>query len=123
MTETQSAVPMITCEELKKMMDEGAELALVDTRLESSFQREPHIKGAVNIPDTALPPMTEQIIEVKLTGLPWDQTIVFYCDCSDESGSIYLAQKLIDTGFDVDNVRVLAGGLPRWQELGYPVEM
>jgi rhodanese-related sulfurtransferase len=122
MTEEQSTVPMITCEELKKMMDEGADLVLVDTRLESGFQRDPHIPGAINIPDTTLPPMTEMTIEAKLMSLPWDQTVVFYCDCSDESGSIYLAEKLINTGFDAENVRVLAGGLIRWLELGYPTE-
>jgi len=118
----QTAVPLITCEELKKMMDEGIDLVLVDTRLESSYKRDPHIRGAINIPDAALPPMTEQIIDIKLMELPWDQTIVFYCDCSDDSGSIYLAQKLIGTGYDVDNVRVLTGGLIRWLEMGYPTE-
>lgn len=126
MTEPQSAqvaVPLITCEELKKMMDEGADLVLVDTRLESNYKRDPHITGAINVPDTALPPMTEQVIEIKLMALPWDQTIVFYCDCSDDSGSTYMAQKLIGIGFDVENVKVLTGGLPRWLELGYPTEM
>ena len=67
--------------------------------------------------------MTEQTIEAKLMGLPWNQSIIFYCDCSDDSGSMYLAQKLIDTGFDADNVKVLTGGLIRWRELDYPTEL
>ena len=119
----QSPVSLITCDELKKMMDEGTETVLVDTRLESSYKRNPHIRGAVNIPDTVLPPMTEQILQIKLMELPWDQTVVFYCDCSDDSGSIYLAQKLLETGFDADNVKVLSGGLERWLEMGHPTEM
>lgn len=123
MTEAQSEVSVVTCEEVKTMIDEGAEIVLVDTRLESNFQREPHIKGAINIPDTVLPPMTEQTIEAKLMGLPWNQSIIFYCDCTDDSGSIYLAQKLIDTGFNADNVKVLTGGFIRWQELGFPTEL
>ena len=118
----KAAVSLITCEELKQMMDEGADLVLVDTRLESSYKRDPRIKGAINIPDTALTPMTEQVIEIKLMELAWEKTIVFYCDCSDDSGSTFLAEKLIGTGFDADKVKVLTGGLPRWLELGYPTE-
>jgi len=72
-------VPRITCEELKQLMDKGVDLALVDTRFETSFKRG-HIKRAINIPDTPLPPFTEEIIEMKLMMLPRDKLIVLYCD-------------------------------------------
>jgi rhodanese-related sulfurtransferase len=121
-TPSEAAVPRITCEELKQMMDEGVDLVVVDTRWEGAYKREPHIKGAVNIPGTILPPMTEQIIEIKLMALPWDKTIIFYCDCLDDSESIELALKLIETGFDADKVKVLTNAWPRWRELGYPTE-
>ena len=121
-TPAGEVVPRITCEELKQMMDDGVELAVVDTRWEGAFKRGPHIKGAVNIPGAALPPMNDQIIEIKLMALPWDKTIVFYCDCQDDSESTELALKLIGTGFDADKVKVLTDAWPRWQELGYPTE-
>ena len=70
-------VPQITCEELKHLMDEGADLVIVDTRWEGSYKME-HIKGAINIPDTPIPPVTQQIIDIKLMALPWDKTIIFY---------------------------------------------
>jgi rhodanese-related sulfurtransferase len=118
----QEAVPRITCEELKRMMDEGVDLVVVDTRWEGSYKRGPRIKGAVNIPGAAMPPMTEQIIEIKLMALPWDKTIVFYCDCADDSESTMLALKLIETGFDAEKVKVLTKAWPRWVEMGYPVD-
>jgi hypothetical protein len=32
-----------------------------------------------------------------------------------------MALELWDLGYDQDNVKVLAEGLPRWKDLGYPV--
>lgn len=72
-------LPRVTCEELKQFMDEGVNLLLVDARGESHFKKE-HIKGAINIPNDPLPPLTEQMITIRLTMLPWDKMIIFYCD-------------------------------------------
>jgi predicted sulfurtransferase len=72
-------VPRITCEELKQLMDKEVALVLVDTRLESSFKRG-YLKGAINVPDTSLSPITEEIIKGKLMMLPRDKLIVLYCD-------------------------------------------
>ena len=72
-------IPRITCEELKSLMDKEIDFGLVDTRLELSFKRG-HLKGAINIPDTPRPPLTEKIIEMKLLSLPRDKLVVLYCD-------------------------------------------
>lgn len=72
-------IPRITCEELKQAMDEGVGLVLVDTRIDFSFKEE-HIPGAINIPDTPLPPLTEEMITAKLLMLPRDKLIALYCD-------------------------------------------
>lgn len=70
-------LPRVTCEELKQLMDEGANLLLVDTRGESHFKKE-HITGAINIPNNPFPPFTEQMIEIRLGMLPQDRLIIFY---------------------------------------------
>lgn len=114
-------ISRITCEELKQWVDRGVSLTLVDTRWEGSFRRE-HIKGAVNIPDAPLPPLTEEIVAIKLESLPRSKPAVFYCDCHDDEGSAGLALKLIGTGFDAGKVKVLSKGWQRWLELGYPKE-
>lgn len=72
-------VPRITCEELKQLIDEGVDLVLVDNRFESSFERG-HISGAINIPYTPLPPLTEEMVTERLLMLPRDKLIVLYCD-------------------------------------------
>jgi hypothetical protein len=72
-------IPRITCEELKQLMDEGADLVLVDTRFDFSFKAG-HLPGAINIPGSALPPVTEEELEAQREQLPWDKLIVLYCD-------------------------------------------
>ncbi len=70
-------LPRVTCEELKHLVDEGANILLVDTRGVSHFQKE-HIPGAINIPNNPFPPFTEQMIEIKLSMLPHNRLIIFY---------------------------------------------
>jgi hypothetical protein len=72
-------IPRITCEELKQLMDAGADLVLVDTRFDLSFKAG-HLPGAINIPGTALPPVTQEELDGQLMELPWDRQIVLYCD-------------------------------------------
>jgi hypothetical protein len=72
-------LPRVTCEELKQAMDDGLDLALVDTRMDLSFN-DGHIPGALNIPDTPLPPLTEAMVMAKLMTLPMDRLIFLYCD-------------------------------------------
>jgi hypothetical protein len=72
-------LPRVTCEELKQAMDDGLDLVLVDTRMDLSFN-DGHIPGALNIPDTPLPPLTEAMVMAKLMALPMDKLIFLYCD-------------------------------------------
>ncbi len=69
----------ITCEEVKQLMDKGVELILVDSRDDMSFQGK-RLKGAINIPATPRPPLTEEMITARLLTLPKDKLVVFYCD-------------------------------------------
>jgi len=73
-------IPRTTCEELKEMMDGGADFVLVDARSVEWGYNVGHLPGAISIPNQPEPPYTEEWITMKLEGLPTDKLIVFYCD-------------------------------------------
>ena len=111
-------IPRITAEELRQMIDKGADLVSVDVRDSGSYDAG-HIKGAVNIYyDPTADPMDRQMM---LIALPMDRLIVTYCDCTDDASSANIAQELYKLGYDRDKIKVLAGGSLRWVELKYPL--
>lgn len=66
----------ITAEELKQLLDEDADIVIVDTRDSISYNYG-HIPGAINIYyDPNGDPMTR---EMTLVALPMDKLIVLYC--------------------------------------------
>lgn len=107
----QSRYPLVTCEELKKLIDAKAtqDLVIVDTRPAEYFA-EAHIPGAVNLPyaDRIKTPVN----------LPRTKTLVLYCACEHEEESTEMATKLEKLGYS--KLKLLQGGFPRWQELKYP---
>ena len=112
-------LPRISVEELKEMIDEGADLVTVDTRDGGSYSAG-HIKGAINIQyDPTSDPMARQMM---LIALPMDKLIVTYCDCTDDANSAQMAEELYQLGYDRDKIKVLSGGSLRWVELKYPLE-
>ena len=111
-------LPRISVEELKQMVDENADIVIVDTRDGGSYAAG-HIKGAINIQyDVTSDPMNRQMM---LIALPMDKMIVTYCDCTDDANSANVVQELYDLGYDLDNLRVLSGGSLRWVEMKYPM--
>lgn len=69
-------ISRITAEELKKLIDEKADIVIVDTRDSLSYEYG-HIPGAVNIYyDPNGDPMNR---EMTLVALPADKLIVLYC--------------------------------------------
>ena len=106
-----SRYPLVTCEELKKLIDAKAtqDLVIVDTR-PSEYFAEAHIPGAVNLPyaDRIKTPVT----------LPRTKTLVLYCHCEHEEESTEMATKLEKLGYT--KLKILEGGWPRWRELNYP---
>ena len=111
-TEKAAKAPRITVEDLKKMMDEGATMVIVDTNEEINYKMK-HIKGAVHFP------------WAKVIGdpgpLPKNKLLVLYCGCVGEEASDSVAQQLMNH-WGYTNIKVLDGGLMRWSKLGYPVE-
>ncbi len=110
--ETPTDFPRITCEELKRLIDAGAnDIVIVDNQPEESYN-EGHIPGAINFPwtDRIKPPVN----------LPRNKTLIMYCACLEEEDSLDMALKLREFGYR--NIKLLKGGWLRWEELNYPVE-
>ena len=102
------SIATIDGEELKALLDEGADIRLVMTLHEWAFDAM-HIPGSVQVrPDTA--------IEV----LDLDDDIIVYCSDVDCVASQFAYRALVENGFK--NVRRYAGGLSDWQAAGYPLE-
>ena len=111
----QGDVPRISIQELKKMMDNGTPVTVIDVQPKDIYAME-HIKGAISLP------WKSQIALEDVWSLPSDQPIVTYCDCGPgESDSANVASQLFNFGFD--NVKVLQDPSIRgWKELDYPME-
>jgi rhodanese-related sulfurtransferase len=112
---TQADIPRISIQELKKMMDNGTAVTIIDVQPGDIYESE-HIKGAISLPWKA------QIALEDVWSLPEGQPIVTYCDCGPgESDSADVAAQLLQFGFD--NVKVLQDPSIRgWKKSGYPTE-
>ena len=105
-------VELITAEELKKLMDEGANPLVVDTQDERIYPVK-HIKGAINFPWA--PVIREPI------NLPRSKLLIIYCGCAGEEASKSVARQLM-ANWGFKQIKVLDGGFTRWLKLGYPTE-
>jgi rhodanese-related sulfurtransferase len=105
-------VSRISAEQLKKLMDEGADVVIVDTQDERIYHLG-HIKGAINL--SWAPTIREPI------HLPRGKLLILYCGCIDEEASEDVASQLTKE-WGYKNIKVLEGGFLRWLKLGYPTE-
>jgi rhodanese-related sulfurtransferase len=112
---TQDEVSRIKVEELKKMMDEGKAVTIIDTQPRDVYEME-HIKGAISLP------WKREISQQDVRGLPKNKLLVTYCDCGPgESDSADVASQLLRLGFE--NVKVLQDpSIQQWRKAGYPME-
>jgi rhodanese-related sulfurtransferase len=108
-------IPRIGVGELKKMMDEGVAVTVIDVQSREAYA-EGHIQGALSIP------WQSQIALEDVWSLPTDQLIVTYCDCGPgEADSADFARQLFQMGYE--NVKILADpSIREWREKGYPLE-
>ncbi|MCK5727088.1 MAG: rhodanese-like domain-containing protein [Thiotrichaceae bacterium] len=93
---------------LKKMMDDGESIKLIDVRSEAEFNQGIIATGEF---------MPLHTLPMRMNELPKDQTIVFYCRTGARSGQAcnYLQQQ---TGIEALN---LSGGIVRWYQSGFPI--
>ena len=108
-------VPRINIADLKKMIDSGNDVIILDTQPKAVYDKG-HIKGAISFP------WRKKITILDTEGLPMDKLIVTYCDCGPgESDSADVAAKLFQMGFG--DVKVLKDpSIQGWKKAGYPVE-
>ena len=83
---------------------------LLDVREREAFEEE-HIKGAVNIPASALP--------TRLKELPKHKEIITYCWSVTCTLAPRTALLLASKGY---RVKELVGGIGEWKSYGFPVE-
>ena len=120
---------LVTTEELKKWIDSGKEMLIVDTMpYEASYKKE-HVPGAVqflfpipdmNAWDTQETDGKTQEDYVKLLGDDKEKTLVIYCGfvkCTRSHNGAAWAKKL---GYK--NVYRYSGGVFAWKGAKYPVE-
>lgn len=111
----QEGVTRISIDELKKMMDRGEEVTIIDAQPEAVYNKG-HIRGAVSIPWKSQLTL-EDVWDIQ-GGVP----IVIYCACgAGESDSSDMARQFIKMGYS--DVKVLEHpAIEGWKKAGYPVD-
>jgi rhodanese-related sulfurtransferase len=108
-------IPHISIQELKKMMDEGKKVTIIDAQPRDIYE-EGHIKGAISVP------WKSQIDLEDVWNIPNDEPIVTYCDCGPgEADSTDVARQLIQMGY-YDVMVLKDPSIKGWKEAGYPME-
>jgi rhodanese-related sulfurtransferase len=103
-------VPLaIACEDVQRYREAGEDVVVIDLRPPDAF-RSGHVPRARSLP---LGEVRRRESEIPRTG-----RVVLYGGTPEEAAAAY--QALREVGHR--NVMVLAGGLPAWVRLGFPVE-
>ncbi len=111
-------IPRIAAKDVKQLLSNKADIVIVDTQPSDGYDLW-HIPTAVNIPYSLTVDPTNR--ELMLIALPMDKLIVIYCLCEEGTDSARMALELRSLGYSEDKVKVLEGGLIKWDELGYPL--
>lgn len=100
-------------EELKKQIDAGEPVYIVDLRHPLELVPDPFtLPGAVRLSPDELATRHHEI--------PRDRDVVLYCTCPSEATSAKVALQLHKLG--IERVRPLRGGFDEWKRLGYPMD-
>ncbi|MEA1889370.1 MAG: VTT domain-containing protein [Pseudomonadota bacterium] len=105
--------PMISAPDLKRMLDAGDDIHVVDVRTEEDFTgKKGYIAQAINIP---LEEMSDRLSELDED---LEKTVALVCTTDRRSEKA--AQILTSHGFS--DAHVVKGGMTDWNTNGYPVE-
>ena len=100
-------------EELKRRLDTGEQVYIVDLRHPLELIPDPFtLPGARHISPEALAARHQEI--------PRDRDIVLFCTCPSEATSAKTAMALYKLG--IVRVRPLRGGFDEWKRLGFPMD-
>jgi rhodanese-related sulfurtransferase len=99
----------VSIDELKRELDRGADLVLLDARSRPDYLFD-HITGAMSMPFFE--------VEERFAELPKDKWIIAYCACPRAEAEN--AVRVLQTqGFD--KVAVMYEGYFEWRDRGYPI--
>lgn len=100
-------------EDLKRMIDSGNPIFIVDLRHPLDYLPDPRVlPGAVRLTPDKLVESSDQI--------PRDRDVVLYCTCPSEATAAKMAMNLRKLG--IYRVRPLRGGFDMWKQKGFPLE-
>ena len=100
-------------EELKRQLDEGEEVFIIDLRHPLELVPEPYtLPGALHFAPESLAARQHEI--------PRDRDIVLFCSCPSEATAAKTAMTLHKLG--IQRVRPLRGGYDEWKRLGFPLD-
>ncbi|MFP3874209.1 MAG: VTT domain-containing protein [Thiohalophilus sp.] len=104
--------PSQTVDELKRQLDQQADVLVLDVRSEDDFNGEQqHIPGARNVPLEELNDRLDELADYQ------ERPVVTVCRTDKRSARA--AQLLARQGFA--DVHIIKGGMTDWNEKGYPV--
>ncbi len=111
-----AGVPFIEPMAVKRLMDDGKELFVLDVRQRGDFPGPlGHLPGAVNVP---LGDLWEKLEEIR-PSLQGHLDGSIYIVCGGEDRSSNAARLLKKAGFT--NISIIKGGMKRWAREGLPV--
>jgi rhodanese-related sulfurtransferase len=108
----QLRMDRITVAELRKLIDDGQEIVILDVRPKEIRAQEGTIPGAVSAHPADIDPA--------LKTYPRDMEIVVYCACPNEESAATAAKHLRQAGFK--KIRPLLGGIDAWVRAGHTIE-
>jgi membrane protein DedA with SNARE-associated domain/rhodanese-related sulfurtransferase len=104
----------ISVNELKRLIDLGANPVVFDVRTTIARERDPQrIPGAIAFDQSQ--------VDAVVAKLPDESEVILYCNCPSEASAARIARLLMDRG--VGSVRPLAGGLQAWLDAGFKAEI
>jgi membrane protein DedA with SNARE-associated domain/rhodanese-related sulfurtransferase len=99
-------------QDLKRLLDDGQPVYIVDLRHPLELVPEPFtLPGALLFAPERL---TERHLEI-----PRDRDVVLFCTCPSEATAVKTAMQLYKLG--IERVRPLRGGYDAWKQLGFPL--
>jgi rhodanese-related sulfurtransferase len=101
--------PSVSVDWMKKQIDKGADMVIVDSRPKKTKYDKGHMPDALSIPDTQFDKFKDQLPEDKA------KLLVFYCGGFKCKLSHKSAAKAIAMGYT--DVKVFAAGYPAWKKV------
>jgi membrane protein DedA with SNARE-associated domain/rhodanese-related sulfurtransferase len=102
----------ITVAELRKLIDDGEELVILDVRPKEIRAQDGIIPGAIAAHPEDIDPIVRDYSR--------DLEIIVYCACPNEESAATAAKHLKQAGFR--KIRPLLGGIDAWVDAGHPIE-